>query len=140
MWLEGPPAGIEVPPARFRSDQAWELGGDGLQMTTPEIVFPIRVPESIPAGRYALRVLGATPDGRVVEARANMIRGPLTNLFNFVRRPLAGITLTVVDRWRKRTRAANRTPLAPPTGSPALRPLLAAPQKYPLTCTNKPVH
>jgi hypothetical protein len=62
-----------------------------------EIVLPIRVGAAVPAGRYAFRVLGAANNGLIVTAQANMIRGPLTNLFNFVRRPLAEVTLTVID-------------------------------------------
>lgn len=105
VWAEGLPPGVTVEPAKFRADQAWELGGDGLQMTTPELVMKIHVPASLSAGTYALRVKGAAarekddPARRVVDAQANLLRGPLTNLFNFVRRPLPGIRLTVVEPW-----------------------------------------
>jgi len=105
VWAEGFPAGVTVERAKFRADQAWELGGDGLQMTTPELTMKIQAPPSLPPGTYALQVRGAAakekndPARRVVDAHANLLRGPLTNLFNFVRRPLPGIRLTVVEPW-----------------------------------------
>lgn len=61
------------------------------------------MPANVPAGQYTIRVLGvakrdqnqASP--RIVEAHANLKRGPLNGLFNFTRRPLAAVTLSVVD-------------------------------------------
>ena len=103
IWVEGLPAGVTVKPAQFRADQAWELGGDGLQMTTPELALPITTSDSLPAGTYTLQVFGAAagekgdPHRRVVRAQSNLLAGPLTNLFNFIRRPLPAITLTVVE-------------------------------------------
>ncbi len=103
VWVEGLPAGVTAQPAKFRADQAWELGGDGLQMITPELALSIQASASLPVGTYAFQVKGAAgnekddPQRRVVSAQSNLLIGPLTNLFNFVRRPLPGITLTVVE-------------------------------------------
>jgi hypothetical protein len=92
VWVEGLP-GVAVPPrTQFRANQAWEPGADLLQQITPEITIPLSVPGNVPAGHYTIRVLGvakrdqneASP--RVVEAHANLKRGPLNGLFNFTRR------------------------------------------------------
>lgn len=103
VWLEGMPPGIVVPAARFRADQLFEPNADGADMIIPEHVFRIGVPESLPLGTYPIRVLG-TPtaeesslERRVVEARSTLIMGPLLDLWNFVRRPLPRIEMTVVE-------------------------------------------
>lgn len=103
VWVEGLPGVAEPPRAQFRADQAWEPGADLLQQITPEITIPLSVPGNVRAGQYTIRVLGvakrdqneASP--RIVEAHANLKRGPLNGLFNFTRRPLAAVTLSVVD-------------------------------------------
>lgn len=103
VWVEGLPGVAEPPRAQFRADQAWEPGADLLQQITPEITIPLRVPGNVPAGQYTIRVLGvakrdqneASP--RIIEAHANLKRGPLNGLFNFTRRPLAAVTLSVVE-------------------------------------------
>lgn len=105
VWAEGLPEGITASRARFREDQAWELGSDGLQMTTPEVELELAVAPGVAPGIYPIRVLGRgdeDPERRVVAAHANLFRGPLTNLFNFVRRPLPAITITVVEGGEKK--------------------------------------
>jgi hypothetical protein len=111
VWVEGLPGVAEPPRAQFRADQAWEPGADLLQQITPEITIPLSVPGNVPAGQYTIRVLGvakrdqneASP--RIVEAHANLKRGPLNGLFNFTRRPLAAVTLSVVDPVTAEVRA-----------------------------------
>lgn len=103
IWLEGMPPGVAVPPARFRADQLFEPNADGADMIIPEHVFRIAVPESLPPETYPIRVLGtptaeeSSPDRPVVEARTTLIMGPLLDLWNFVRRPLPRIEMTVVE-------------------------------------------
>ncbi len=103
VWFEGLPEGVEAPSGTFRKGQTFEPNADGADMIIPEIVFKIRVPESVPAGAYPIRVLGvkaekeSSPDRRVIEANTCSQMGPLLDLWNFVRRPLPEITLTVVE-------------------------------------------
>ena len=103
IWFEGLPEGVEAPRGKFRKDQTFEPNADGADMIIPEIAFKIRVPESVPAGRYPFRVLGVKteeetrPDRRVIEANTCLQMGPLLDLWNFTRRPLPEITLTVVE-------------------------------------------
>ncbi len=93
VWVEGAFAAQ----GKFRADQAWELGADGLQMTTPELALKVSIPETLQPGTYAVRIFGKGA-GQVVEAHANLWRGPLTNLFNFVRRPMPSVEITVVAK------------------------------------------
>jgi hypothetical protein len=94
---------VAVPAARFRADQLFEPNADGADMIIPEHVFRIGVPESLPPGTYPIRVLGtptteeSSTDRLVVEARSTLIMGPLLDLWNFVRRPLPRIEMTVVE-------------------------------------------
>ena len=103
IWVEGMPPGVAEPEARFRADQLFEPNADGADMIIPEHVFRIGVPESLPLGTYPIRVLGtptadeSSPDRRVVEARSTLIMGPLLDLWNFVRRPLPAVEMTVVE-------------------------------------------
>ena len=103
VWVEGLPGVAEPPRAKFRAEQAWEPGADLLQQITPEITIPLRVPATVPAGQYTIRVLGVAKrdenqaNARIVEAHANLKRGPLNGLFNYTRRPLAAVTLSVVE-------------------------------------------
>jgi hypothetical protein len=103
VWVEGVPGLAEAPRARFRADQAWEPGADLLQQITPEVTIPLRIPAGIAPGQYTIRVLGVAkreehlPGRRIVEAHANLKRGPLNGLFNYTRRPLAAVTLSVVE-------------------------------------------
>ena len=103
VWFEGLPEGVESPRGTFRKDQTFEPNADGADMIIPEIVFKIRVPESVPPGTYPIRVLGvkaeeeSNPDRRVIEANTCSQMGPLLDLWNFIQRPLPEITLTVVE-------------------------------------------
>ena len=108
VWMEGLPGSIEGSRGRFRADQLFEPNADGADMIIPEIAFRIRAPESLPPGRYAMRVLGtpteeeSSPDRRVVEAQSTSIMGPLLDLWNFVRRPLPNISMVVVEPFQSR--------------------------------------
>jgi hypothetical protein len=103
MWFGAMPAGIETPRGKFRADQTFEPNADGADMIIPQIKFRIEVPESVEAGVYPIRVFGVAtadelaPDRRVIEANTNLMMGPLLDLWNWVRRPLPEITMTVVE-------------------------------------------
>ena len=103
IWLEGMPPGVSAPEARFRADQLFEPNADGADMIIPEHAFRIAVPESLPSGTYPIRIFGtptdeeSRPDRRVVEAQTTLIMGPLLDLWNFVRRPLPRVEMTVVE-------------------------------------------
>lgn len=103
VWVERLPGDSKPPRAKFRADQAWEPGADLLQQITAELTIPMAISKTVPAGRYAIRVPGvATRDRggnaqRVVDSHANLKRGPPSGQFNFIRRPLAEVTLSVVD-------------------------------------------
>ena len=103
IWFENMPAGIEAPRAKFRADQTFEPNADGADMIIPQIKFRIEAPESIEAGIYPIRVLGvvtedeSNPDRRVIEANTCLMMGPLLDLWDWVRRPLPEITMTVVE-------------------------------------------
>ena len=102
VWLEGLPSGIEPPRGKFRADQLFEPNADGADMIIPEIPFAIHGPASLTPGTYPIRVRGVAaaeehgPNPRIVEGHATMLLGPLLDLWNFIRRPLPEITLTVV--------------------------------------------
>ena len=102
VWLEGLPAGVQTSRGQFRADQLFEPNADGADMIIPEIAFRIHVLESIPVGSYTIRVYGAPTDepddtSNRVEAHATIMIGPLLDLWNFIRRPLPAITMTVVQ-------------------------------------------
>jgi hypothetical protein len=105
VWFEGLPAGVTAPHGEFRADQRFEPNADGADMIIPEIAFHIQTPASIPPGSYPIRIYGApthSPQGeskRVVEAHTTMTMGPLLDLWNFMRRPLPAITVTVVPTF-----------------------------------------
>ncbi len=108
VWFEDLPPGVEPPRGKFRSDQRFEPGADGAAMIIPEIAFRIQVPGSVPAGTYPIRVLSvptaerSSPTRRLVEAHTTITMGPLLDLWNFVRRPLPEITMTVVEPFEAR--------------------------------------
>ena len=108
VWTEGLPPEIDAPRGKFRADQLFEPNADGADMIIPELAFRIAVPESLPAGTYPVRVLGAAAaeasDGtrRIVEAGSTLAMGPLLDLWNFVRRPLPRIEITVVEKSEAR--------------------------------------
>ncbi len=103
VWFEGLPAGMHVPRGEFRADQLFEPNADGADMIIPEIAFPISVPDSVPSGVHPIRVLGAPVStagirgDATVEAGTTLTMGPLLDLWNFVRRPLPRIEMTVVE-------------------------------------------
>ena len=102
IWFENMPGGIEAPRGMFRADQTFEPNADGADMIIPQIRFRVEVPESVIAGVYPIRVFGVTADEskpyrRVIEANTNLMTGPLLDLWNWVRRPLPEITMTVVE-------------------------------------------
>lgn len=81
---------------KFRADQLFEPNADGADMLIPEMEFRIGAPEK--AGVYPLRVWGRTAGGGVAEGHTAVMIGPIYHGdWNFYRRPVAGITLTVVD-------------------------------------------
>ena len=114
FWFEGMPPGVEAPRGRFRADQLFEPNADGADMIIPEFAFRISAPASLRAGTYPIRVLGtpaaetSIPDRRIVEAGTTMMQGPLLDLWNFVRRPLPSIEMTVVEASEARLSSAVR--------------------------------
>ncbi len=103
VWLEGLPPGIEQPKGKFRADQLFEPNADGADMIIPEITFKIQAPTSLSQSAYTLRLIGcatndeSNPDRRLVEGHTAMMLGPLLDVWNFTRRPLPSITMTVVE-------------------------------------------
>ena len=103
VWFEGVPPGVNAPRAKFRADQLFEPNADGADMIIPEITFQIRVPDSVTTGTYPIHISGVaasdenSSDRQVVEAETTMIMGPLLDLWNFVRRPLPNIAMTICD-------------------------------------------
>lgn len=103
VWFDGMPQPLEAPRGKFRADQLFVPNADGADMIIPEIPFRIAVPDAMPLGTYPIRVLGmpaaagsnagVTP----VEAGSTLIMGPLLDLWNFVRRPLPSVAITVVE-------------------------------------------
>ena len=115
VWFEDLPPGVEPPRGAFRSDQRFEPGADGAAMIIPEIAFRIQAPASLPAGTYPIRVLSvptaelSSSTRRLVEAHTTITMGPLLDLWNFVRRPLPQITMTVVEPFEARLSAETQT-------------------------------
>jgi hypothetical protein len=113
VWFEGLPPGVEAPHGKFRADQVFEPNADGADMIIPEITFQLKLPESVPAGTYRFRILGVAASEeksaniRIIEARTTMMMGPLLDLWNFVRRPLPEIAMTVSEPFDARIDAAN---------------------------------
>jgi hypothetical protein len=103
VWFEQVPPGIEAPRGKFRADQLFEPNADGADMIIPELIFRIQAPETLPLGNYPLRILGvATAEEksearRVVQAQTTLLQGPLLDLWNFIRRPLPHVSMTVCD-------------------------------------------
>jgi hypothetical protein len=106
--FDGLPTGITTPPGKFRSDQRFEPNADGADMIIPDIPFRVQVPQSLEAGTYALRVYGVateqagSSDERLVQAHTTLILGPILDAWNFIRRPLPVILLTVVEPFDAR--------------------------------------
>lgn len=103
IWFEDMPSGIEAPRGTFRKHQKFEPNADGAEMIIPQIKFRLDVPKSTEAGVYPIRVFGVAtddeskPDRLIVEANTCLMMGPLLDLWNWVRRPLPAITMTVVE-------------------------------------------
>jgi hypothetical protein len=99
VWLEGLPPRVASPRAvTFRADQRFEPNADGADMIIPELTFTVRVPESLAAGTYPVRVMGRASNSAVtVSAQSMMMMGPLLDAWNFIRRPMPGVTMTVFD-------------------------------------------
>ena len=96
IWLEGLPGGAPPLRASFRADQLFEPNADGADMLIPEIEF--KVPAPARAGVYPLRIFGKAANGAVAEAHTATMIGPIySGDWNFYRRPVPAITLTVVD-------------------------------------------
>ena len=65
-------------------------------MLIPEIEF--KVPAPARAGVYPLRIFGKAANGAVAEAHTATMIGPIySGDWNFYRRPVPAITLTVVE-------------------------------------------
>ncbi len=92
VWVTG----VEGLHGKFRTDQLFEPNADGADMLIPQMEF--RVSGLDTAGVVPLRVGGKAADGTVVEGHTATMIGPIyQGDWNFFRRPVAGITLTVVE-------------------------------------------
>ncbi len=115
VWFENMPPALDAPRGKFRADQLFVPNADGADMIIPEIAFRVAVPDSLLPGTYPIGIMGApTAEGagdsrRLVEARSTLIMGPLLDLWNFVRRPLPGVAITVVDPMEARLSATERS-------------------------------
>lgn len=108
VWFDGLPPGVESPKGKFRADQLFEPNADGADMIIPEITFPIRIPESLAERTYNIRVVGcatadeAHPDRQLVEAHSVTMIGPLLDIWNYLRRPVPSIAMTVIEPFDAR--------------------------------------
>jgi len=113
IWSERMPPGVAGLQGRFRADQRFEPNADGADMIIPEIAFRVTVPQSIQPGTYPVRVLGA-PMGEesgsiqhFVQAQTTLILGPILDAWNFIRRPLPNVSMTVVEPFDVRLSAES---------------------------------
>ncbi|PYV93753.1 MAG: hypothetical protein DMG05_00380 [Acidobacteria bacterium] len=110
VWFEGMPPGVAAPRGKFRADQRFEPNADGADMIIPEIAFRIQLPESLQPGVYPVHVQGvsaaeeAGPE-RLVQAQSTLMIGPILDLWNFIRRPLPYISMTVIEPFEVRLSA-----------------------------------
>jgi len=108
VWFEGMPSGVVVPRGKFRADQRFEPNADGADMIIPELTFSIQAPASLQPGVYPVRVMGVSaaeekrPEQQLVQAQTTLILGPILDLWNFIRRPLPYISMTVVEPFEVR--------------------------------------
>lgn len=115
VWFEGMPPGVEAPRGKFRADQLFEPNADGADMIIPELTFQIQAPESLQPGTYPIRVFGAaaveesSSKHSVVQAQTVMMLGPLLDLWNFVRRPMPYIAMTVCEPFEANLSTQART-------------------------------
>jgi len=92
VWVDGLP-GLR---GKFRADQLFEPNADGADMLIPEMELRISGLEK--PGVVPLRVWGRGADGVVVEGHTATMIGPIyQGDWNFFRRPVVGVTLTVVE-------------------------------------------
>ncbi len=90
IWVEGTSV-----KGRFRADQLFEPGADGADMLIPELTLAIPAP--VTPGVHPLRLLGRGADGLTQEAHTATMIGPIyQGDWNFFRRPVAALTLTVL--------------------------------------------
>jgi hypothetical protein len=103
VWVEGLPEGARASRGRFRADQLFEPNADGADMIIPEIGLQIETPDSVLSGTYPIRIVGSptseagAAEKRLVEAHSVLMLGPLLDAWNFIRRPLPAVTMTVVQ-------------------------------------------
>lgn len=92
IWVEG-----GGPRAKFRADQRFEPNADGADMLIPEIT--LRIPTGAATGARQLRIFGkAARGGATVEAHTATMIGPIyQGDWNFYRRPVPEITMTVIE-------------------------------------------
>lgn len=110
IWADALPAGVTATRGRFRADQLFEPNADGADMIIPDLTLRIQAPPTLATGTYPIRVYGSAvnaPKTQAVEARAVMMLGPILDAWNFIRRPLPTIEMTVV-------KPTPTTPPAPP--------------------------
>ncbi|MBM3735595.1 MAG: hypothetical protein FJW39_07390 [Acidobacteria bacterium] len=94
--MEGLPAEMTPPKHTFRRDQLFEPNADGADMIIPEIA--LRVRGDLPPGVHRIRILGKAPGGAAAQAHTATMIGPIYHGdWNFYRRPVPGLTLTVVE-------------------------------------------
>ena len=92
VWVEG----VDGLRGKFRTDQLFEPNADGADMLIPEMEF--RISGQDRPGSVPLRVWGRAADGAVVEGHTATMIGPIyQGDWNFYRRPVSGIALTVVE-------------------------------------------
>jgi hypothetical protein len=92
VWVDGVP-GLK---GTFRADQLFEPNADGADMLIPEM--ELRVAGLEKTGVVPLRVWGRGADGVAVEGHTATMIGPIyQGDWNFYRRPVAGVALTVVE-------------------------------------------
>ena len=102
VWIEGLPAGVEVPPRNFRADQYFGPSADGDNVIIPELTFRIDAPESLERGVYPFQVYGrADAGGHIVEAHTSLWIGPKFKQ-NDHRRPVPRIAMNVVEPFAAR--------------------------------------
>ena len=145
VWFEGLPPGVAAPEGKFRADQLFEPNADGADMIIPEITFHVQSPADLKAGRYAFRVMGCATaekdraDRRVTEAHTAVMIGPLLDVWNFDRRPLPAITMTVVEPFDAAVSAATRTVNVERGGAATLELKLdKVPETAPIVVTDLP--
>ena len=100
---------------KFRADQLFEPNADGADMVIPEITFKVLVPAAVSPGMYPLRVAGCAtaeesrPDRHVVEGHTAMMLGPLLDVWNFIRRPMPMIAMSVLEPFEAKLLTETKT-------------------------------